>query len=885
MAEFDISKKGIEVNPSFNLSRPSAKGPSIRYAWRAHAAWFWASGFIILLFSSPGFSLAFGQKDTPKASTAHEASIRGTVTTTEKAYAVAGAIVRLSGNPVPSAPLSTQTDENGQYEFGNLAPGTYSVSVEFAGFKPETRSVLLNRGEQKIQDFILDLEAVSEKIEVRESAAAITTESASAPAVVVSNIELVTIPTAQEKVKEVIPTTPGVIQTLDGKLTFKGSDENQSLLIVNSARNTDPATGSFGIVVPTDAVESFAVYKTPYDASLGSFSGGLTTIQTKTPTANWGCDLKRFAISLGGKNGHLKGVTQFAPAITCNAPVIPHKLLVSETFQYDLKKTTIEGLPWPNDIMKRQGFNSFTTVEAILSPNHLLTVTVNAFPMRTEHMDMSALVPQPASNNLNQRGMAIAVSDAYQFESGAVLSAVAQYTRFDSNAQGQGTADMLITPEGWGGNYFNRWSRRGNEFQLLPMYQLSKKQWLGAHEIRVGAEIDRRSFFGTSESAPIEVLRQDNSLEQTINFDPGRSQTPSDSFFAEFVQDHWLINSHLSADLGTRLSTETSGWSAAFAPRVGLAYSPGTESKTIIRAGAGMFYGVLPLLAASWGDNPTRTITEFNTSGIPIGPSVRYNNVYAAGLDPLVSPVLPSGPSTTPRNLTWNAGVARELHKNLQLDLSYINSHTSYLFVVDPLTGIPTGQSFMALTNTGSSMYHEASASVHYTFHESDQVNGSYIWSRTRGDLNNLSNIMIPFAAPVIRPNVYGILPADVPNRFVGWGIFSLPWKLKFSALLDVHSGYPYSDIDVLQQYVGTPNGRRFPHYSSLDLKAYRDFRIPFFRSANSKGHHLRLGIYTLDTLNHKNYTAVYNNIASPHYGNLAGYLYRHEGLVLDVVD
>lgn len=182
-------------------------------------------------------------------------------------------------------------------------------------------------------------------------------------------------------------------------------------------------------------------------------------------------------------------------------------------------------------------------------------------------------------------------------------------------------------------------------------------------------------------------------------------------------------------------------------------------------------------------------------------------------------------------------------------------------------------------------MYHEASASVHYTFHESDQVNGSYIWSRTRGDLNNLSNIMIPFAAPVIRPNVYGILPADVPNRFVGWGIFSLPWKLKFSALLDVHSGYPYSDIDVLQQYVGTPNGRRFPHYSSLDLKAYRDFRIPFFKSANSKGHHLRLGIYTLDTLNHKNYTAVYNNIASPHYGNLAGYLYRHEGLVLDVVD
>src|SRR5271157_2032086 len=385
------------------------------------------------------------RRTRPKAGTAHEASIRGTVTTTEKGYAVTGAIVRLSGNPVPSAPLSTQTDENGHYEFGNLAPGAYSVSVEFGGFKPETRSVLLNRGEQKTQDFMLDLEAVSEKIEVRESAAAITTESASAPAVVVSNIELVTIPTPQEKVKEVIPTTPGVIQTLDGKLTFKGSDENQSLLIVNSARNTDPATGSFGIVVPTDAVESFAVYKTPYDASLGSFSGGLTTIETKPPADSLDVNISRLGITILGKNGHMVGLGGANPAIFFDVPLIPHKLLLSEAFQYEMKKTTVEGLPWPYDISKRQGFNSFSTVEAILAKNHILTLTVNAFPLRQQHVDISALIPQPASNDLNQRGVAVAASDRYEFGSGSVLSVMAQYTRFDSSAQGQGTADMLIS--------------------------------------------------------------------------------------------------------------------------------------------------------------------------------------------------------------------------------------------------------------------------------------------------------------------------------------------------------------------------------------------------------------------------------------------------------
>jgi hypothetical protein len=632
-------------------------------------------------------------------------------------------------------------------------------------------------------------------------------------------------------------------------------------------------------------VESFAVYKTPYDSSLGSFSGGLTTIQTKTPTDHLGCDLKRFAISLGGKNGHLKGVTQFAPAITCNAPLIPHKLLISETFQYDLKKTTVEGLSWPHDITKRQGFNSFTTVEAILSPSHLLTVTLNAFPSRTEHMDMNALVPEPASNNFSQRGMAVGVSDMYQFESGALFSAVAQFTRFDSHAEGQGLADMLISPEGWGGNYFNQWSRRGKEFQFLPMYQFAKVDWHGAHEFRVGADVDWRSFDGTTNSNPIQILREDLSLEQSIRFEPGRHLGPSDKFVAEFVQGHWVVNSHLNVDLGARLSTETYGWSSAFAPRAGLAYSPDKDGKTVIRAGTGIFYGVVPLLAASWADNPTRMITNADMFGAPIGPTFTYGNVYAGGLNPLVSPILPDKPSTTPRNLTWNTGVTRELRRNLQLEVNYLNSHTTYLFDVNPFTGTAGSQSFMALTNTGSSMYHEVEASVHYRFRSANQVNASYIWSRTRGDLNNLSNVMVPFAAPVIRPNVYGILPSDVPNRFVGWGIFSMPWKIKFSALLDVHSGYAYSDIDVWQQYVGTPNGRRYGTYSSLDLKAYRDFRMPFLRKGNGKEHHLRLGIYTLDTLNHKNYTAVYNNVASPNYGNFAGYLYRHEGLVLDVVD
>jgi len=848
--------------------------------------WVWFSRMAVAALFLFAVSLAFAQGVSPRNSNDQAASLTGAVSTMQDnaVSGVAGITVKLSTDSPVGTPLSADTDEKGKYEFRNLQPGAYTISITLQGFKTITKPVVLTPKQQMLQDFTLELEVVSEKVEVKESVAGIATENSSAPPpALVTKTELVTLPTPQEKVKDILPFTPGVIKTLDNKLSFKGADENQSLLLVNSARTTDPVTGSFAVPIPTDAVESFAVYKTPYDASMGSFSGGLTTIETKPPEDQWSFKVRGMVPSVLGKNGHVVGIAEAIPGASFDVPIIRHKLLLSEVFQYDMKKTTVEGLPWPYDISKRQGFNNFTTLEAILAPNHVLTLTVNAFPLRHQYVDINALVPQPASNDLNQNGVAIGLNDKYQFVSGAILGVVAQYMRFDSNAHGQGTEDMLINPEGWGGNYFNQWSRRAKEFQIVPTYQFPKKHWLGDHEIRVGADIDYRSFFGITASNPIQILRQDNSLAQGITFGLAPSQTPSDSSVAEFIQDHWVIDSQWSLDLGARLSTETSGWSAAFAPRAAVAYSPG--AKTVIRAGAGLFYGVLPLLAANFGANPHRTLTDFDATGVPIGSPVTYTNVYVGGLNPLVAPVLPSQPNTTPRNFTWNAEVNRELRKNLRLRVGYIDSHTSYLFVVEPFTAPLGAESFMGLTNTGSSHYRELETTVRYSFRERDQVSASYIWSHARGDLNNLSNVYVPFAAPVIRQDLYGILPSDIPNRFISWGIFALPWKLTFSPLVDIHSGFPYSPIDVRQEFVGTPNGQRFPEFFSLDLKLYREFRVPFLGNRSGKQHYVRLGVYTLNATNHGNYNAVYNNVASPNFGQFVGFLYRHEGAIIDFVD
>jgi len=255
------------------------------------------------------------------------------------------------------------------------------------------------------------------------------------------------------------------------------------------------------------------------------------------------------------------------------------------------------------------------------------------------------------------------------------------------------------------------------------------------------------------------------------------------------------------------------------------------------------------------------------------------------GRNPLNTSFLPKEPGTTPRNVTWNGQLQHDLRTNLQLKVGYLDSHTTYLFMIQPFTAPIGEQSFMGLTNTGSSHYRELEATLHYTLREKDQINFSYIWSRSRGDLNSLSNIAIPFAAPVIRPNAYGILPSDIPNRVVSWGIFALPWKLTFSPLVDIHSGFPYSPLDVNLQYAGTPDSQRYPTYFSLDMKLYRQFKVPFLGNRGGKSHHIRLGVYTLNVTNHGNFNAVFYNTGSPNFGQFRGFLYRHEGAVIDFVD
>jgi len=811
-------------------------------------------------------------------------SVKGTVSlvnATQERSTAEGLLLELKSLAEGAASLSAVADEAGNYEFKDVADGDYVLRLLTEGFEPFTATLQVREGAPIIQNISARLAGLTQRIEVKEQAEPLSADSPGDSKL--SEKQIASLPVVEENFKSLLPLTPGVVRTPDGKLNFRGAAEDQSMLQVNNSKMTDPVTGSFSIPVPLDAVQSARVVQTPYSAENGGFSGGLTVVETVPPPESWKFGVRDLNVSLRGKNGHFVGIGRATPRVVFGGPVFGDKISFSEVFEYDVIRDPVRGLAWPRNEIKKQGFNSYSTLQAILSSKQVVTVTLNVFPQRTQFANITALIPQTASSDLDRKGASVSLSDAYTFSSGALFRMALNYTRFDSNAHGQGSEAMLLTPDGWGGNFFNSWERSSSQFQAAPVFQFAPRTFVGRHEIRIGVDATHRSFSGSSVSQPVRLLREDSSLSEQIQFTGRGLLGGSVTDVEEFLSDHWMLSDRLAADLGGRFTSQTVGRAAAFAPRFGIAYSPGKDRKTILRAGTGIFYDRVPLLAVDFTGNPTRVITQYDPRGQTTSNEVVFENEYITNGSAPIASRIRHAPNTSARSFVSSVEVDRALWTGAVLRLNYVHSTTRNLFVISPFGGEGGAPGVLGLLNTGKENYSLAEATLRFHPIKDGDLSISYVWSRSRGDLNTLGDVFIPFEMPVIRPNAYGVRPSDVPNRVVAWGTFHLPFALVFGPVVDVHTGYPYSKLDERQNYVGLPNTQRFPTFFSLDSQVYRDFRLPPWVHLGSRKIHL--GFYVINLTNHGNFSQVYNNVSSPNFGRFTEFERRQTAFLLSVVN
>jgi hypothetical protein len=264
--------------------------------------------------------------------------------------------------------------------------------------------------------------------------------------------------------------------------------------------------------------------------------------------------------------------------------------------------------------------------------------------------------------------------------------------------------------------------------QLQTVYQIIDNfSWIkGRHDLKFGFdgrdEIAASTFVqrarGDYEWTSLEGFLNDTVPDDVAQRNPdGKPYSGNATAYYWYVNDNWRYNQHLTVNLGLRY--EFNGVSQSmrefalnsvadvpgvltfqapqaakknFAPRIGVAYSPGSRGDTVIRAGFGMAYdqifdnigtNVRPPQATSTVDVSGNSGTGFLAGG-GILPSA-----VPAALTPAQARALTSGwlqPNRQlPYAITWNVGVQHSFAKDYTAEVRYIGTRGVHLIVQDQI--------------------------------------------------------------------------------------------------------------------------------------------------------------------------------------------------------
>ncbi len=213
-------------------------------------------------------------------------SVAGSVRDSSGAF-VAGVKVTLT-NTATNAKLETTTDANGEFQFPQLLPSTYSIVVEARGFKRAEGSALVEVDQITRAEFNLEVGDVSQSVQV-EAVAPLLESDKSTLSSVVDTRTIASMPLNARQYMDLALLTPGAAPSTPGQqgggFSVGGARSQSNLFLLDGVSNMDTQIGSaLGNFRITDAVQEFAVQTSVPSAEFGRGQGAQVNIVTKSGT-------------------------------------------------------------------------------------------------------------------------------------------------------------------------------------------------------------------------------------------------------------------------------------------------------------------------------------------------------------------------------------------------------------------------------------------------------------------------------------------------------------------------------------------------------------------------------------------------------------------------
>ncbi len=763
-------------------------------------------------------------------------------------------------------------DGDAAFVFTNVPPGRYRLSIELPDLSAGSDvDVTVNPGQRTETTLVLSLQGTTVNVVVRAEAPAVAdtdladSESTSGRRVV-PGTTIESLPLPAEQALEVLPWLPTVVRGPEGQLAIDGTMPTDSVLLFNGIDLMDSYSGDYSVRLPVEAIDSVDLFNGVAPASYGDIAGGIIDVTTLPGGESWDWGVASVFPRPHFRDGTLQGIGNASPRLNVSGPLKPGETYLAMAGEYHFDRVRVYDVPGDpsQDHVREQGWNAFAQVDWRPSDQHNLTVAGLVFPSFDKYVGLNGLTPPEATLNVERDAEAILARYRYRENSDRSFDIVVQHNRIGVRSEAQGVDPYEVRTGGFGGNHFHGEDRQTSHTQAQ---MILKRRLAGdgpsSHVLHIGGDFQALSLEGIQNDGTILVKGVDDRVLQRIDFSRETELSQDKYEWSFFVQDRWNRSESFWADIGVRYSADSYTADHRFAPRIGVAWDPIGDRRTLLKGGAGIVYRRVFLGEIAWTQQPSRLETTFNPDG-------------SATLHALV-PRVEGDDLDAPRTFLFSGDVSHRLESGWMFRARYSQRRTDNNIIVDrmdapgldvdpevdPRVAIgfedsePAGT--LLLSNGGSA----DSWSVELTAARRIPTGGefvvSYVRSSSFGDLNDFRIMTAEFPGAIIRPNRRASREFDAPHRIVAWGTIEMPRDFVVTPAIEWRSGFPYSVLAEDQSYLGAPNEERFPSFFALDLQVARAFEI--------KGYRITGGVKITNLTGHDNPRQVVANAADPAFG------------------
>ena len=647
--------------------------------------------------------------------------------------AVAGA--RVSARHIDTNVTTTAvTEGSGRFRLPALRIGNYELIVRQAGFKDASVQLTLSAGAAFEVPVSLHVADVSAEVTVAAGTPVLDAARSQITATV-SEIEVRNLPLNGRNFQELALVVPGVspanlnstqlfpeTSAVLGASLSVGSQRNLSNnFIVDGLSANDDAAALGGITYAVDAVEQFQVVTSGGQAELGRALGGYMNVVTRSGTNVLHGTAYAYVRDDGlnapnSLSGTPLPMDQWQYGGSLGGPIARNRTFYFANIeQRRLDQTGLTTIATPstaliNARLASAGYHAPPVATGIY-PNPIDSTNLmgkidheaNArgrFGVRLSLYDVSSqnargaggLNAPSASSNLDNLDRTIAASHTISLSARTLLETRAQSasSRLDAPPSDPiGPAVSIAGVAVFGTSSGSPTHRNNTMYQVVS--NLSHQA--GAHALRAGVDVlinddrivypraVRGSYVFSSLANFLAGVYNNAGFTQTFAVSEVVQQNPN---VGMYVQDEWKLDSDLTLNAGVRydlqlletINTDLDNIS----PRIGVAWSPFDDRRTIVRGSAGMFYDRVPLRAvanALLSAGNTTDLAQLRQISVSLSPAQAAAPVFPRILDaPVPSVTLPTL-TTMDRDLqnavSQQAGVEieREIRPGMVIGIGY----------------------------------------------------------------------------------------------------------------------------------------------------------------------------------------------------------------------